>query len=256
MRRTQEQILKELQECRAKEENGSWVGFRVCPKCGNDIKHTAQERFLIIRNIRNFKNKSCLKCSVTGELNPFYNKQHNKETINKISVSRKGKATGDNNAMANPKHREKVSEALKKKYASGELDYQKKIQSETTKKNHALGKILINNISKPEIELRNILESHNYKVQSQFRINSYTYDLLVNNKTIIEYNGDYFHCNPKKYDSSYYNQVKKQTASQIWNHDALKASTAIENGFKVITVWEYDFINNKKETINNLLHQL
>jgi len=57
---------------------------------------------------------------------------------------------------------------------------------------------------------------------------------------LFEYNGDYWHCNPKKYDSEYFNKSVKLTASQIWEKDALKAKVAIDKGYILITVWEND----------------
>ena len=67
----------------------------------------------------------------------------------------------------------------------------------------------------------------------------YSYD-FCNNKHIIEFNGDYWHANPKKYHHDDYIGNGK-FAGDIWNKDLNKIKTAIDKGFKIITVWESDY---------------
>ena len=43
---------------------------------------------------------------------------------------------------------------------------------------------------------------------------------------IIEFQGDYWHCNPKLYKGNFYNKVKQKTASEIWKYDKEKAECA------------------------------
>lgn len=62
---------------------------------------------------------------------------------------------------------------------------------------------------------------------------------------IIEYNGDYWHANPKKYGP---NDIISQiglTAREIWEHDQLKILTAMKRGFTVEVVWESDFLKGR-----------
>jgi len=201
MRRTQKEIQKEIVKYKVQQEGDNWVGYRICPSCGEKLKYSTTERYTVIRNIRNAENKkgTCIKCSMTGEKNHFYGKNHSKKTIKKISKSRKGKGCGENNSMAKKEHREKVSIALKEKYASGELNFLRKIQSETAKKSQAEGKIKTFPISKAEIEIKKFIEDLGHVVEPQFRIGSLKYDFLIKKlNIIIEYNGDYWHCNPKK----------------------------------------------------------
>ena len=57
------------------------------------------------------ENSKCVKCmgeSFNGEGNHFHGKTHSKESKEKISKSRKGKATGDKNSMANLVWRKKA----------------------------------------------------------------------------------------------------------------------------------------------------
>ena len=64
---------------------------------------------------------------------------------------------------------------------------------------------------------------------------AYAYDFTYKNK-IIEYNGDYWHCNPRKYDANYYHQVGECTAKDIWDRDADKIALAKSKGYDVLSV--------------------
>lgn len=70
--------------------------------------------------------------------------------------------------------------------------------------------------------------------------------ILLDKKKIIEYNGDYWHCNPRKYSADYFNKKIKKYAKDIWEND-LQRRKSLENlGYSVLCIWEYDFINNRE----------
>jgi hypothetical protein len=72
---------------------------------------------------------------------------------------------------------------------------------------------------------------------------AFKYDLRIDN-LIIEFNGDYYHCNPKiePYSNpSYFNKVKKKTSSEIWKDDEKKNTLATSKGFYVHIVWESEW---------------
>jgi hypothetical protein len=103
---------------------------------------------------------------------------------------------------------------------------------------------LCTNISKPEIQLRSRLNLTNDWI-SQFYISDpitgkfYIYD-YVNPKTkeIIEFNGDFWHCNPLKYTSDFFHPILKLTATEIWNKDKIKKQIAEQQGYKIKYIWE------------------
>lgn len=70
--------------------------------------------------------------------------------------------------------------------------------------------------------------------------NGYAYDFCYNNK-IIEFNGDYWHCNPRKYKEDYVNKTINMTAKEIWVRDECKKKVAEKFGYKVYYVWEMDY---------------
>ena len=85
---------------------------------------------------------------------------------------------------------------------------------------------------------------------------SYRYfDFVVTNiKLCIEYNGDFWHANPKIYKCDEYPNPynKKLSASDIWEHDRIKNNIMIESGYKVFVIWESEYnFNTVKGIIND-----
>ena len=112
--------------------------------------------------------------------------------------------------------------------------------------------ILVSNL---EMEITNELQK-TYDIKTQKALKNlyldnkiFLYDINVGNK-IIEVNGDYWHCNPMMYESNWTHPVKQKTSSDIWNSDEIKIKNAKEQGYEVLVIWESDYNNNKKETLD------
>jgi hypothetical protein len=78
----------------------------------------------------------------------------------------------------------------------------------------------------------------------------------INNKKIIEFHGDMFHGNPKKYKATDYPHPfrKSITALDMWNKDKRKLNVAIEEGFDVLVIWDSEYRwGNKQEIINKCI---
>lgn len=75
----------------------------------------------------------------------------------------------------------------------------------------------------------------------------------LQNKKIIEYNGDDYHGNPNKY-IAYDNPNpfrKKITAQEMWDKDKKKLLQANEQGFEILVIWDSEYRwGNKQEIIN------
>jgi hypothetical protein len=84
-------------------------------------------------------------------------------------------------------------------------------------------------------------------------INGYVVDMLYTNK-VIEFNGDYWHANPKIYLSN--NSVSYPKGiilvDDIWKKDATKISVLQENGYQVYTIWESEWKSNKNKILNEI----
>tara|TARA_Y100001938_G_scaffold126479_1_gene178470 strand:- start:5017 stop:5892 length:876 start_codon:yes stop_codon:yes gene_type:complete len=235
-------------------KDGKWWYYYICDECNSKIECYANEKYLLHRNMK--KKNICKECSLEkqkGEGNPFYGKKHTKETKRVISENRVGKATGEDNAMSNVEHRKKVGEKLKELWLSGEMETVRKKMSNFMKKRIANGEIEGFNRSKAEDEIIKKLKEKGINCIDSFNIEGKIFDVYVPKyNLLIEYNGDYWHCNPKKYNNDYFNKKKNKIAEDIWEYDKKKIDLAKKNDYNCITIWESDYKKNPK-MIENII---
>ncbi|VVC05186.1 Uncharacterised protein [uncultured archaeon] len=72
--------------------------------------------------------------------------------------------------------------------------------------------------------------------------NYYFCDFVVPELSLcIEFYGDYWHCNPEKYQSDFLNSQERKTAQQIWDYDKARIEAIRrKRNFDVFVVWEKD----------------
>ena len=226
--------------------------IRECPKCKKQIKTTSKDKVIACRNHFNAINSGnlCKPCSLKlqeGEGNSFYGKKHTKETKLKISKSRMGKATGKDNSMSKEKWRDKARKNLIKKWESGDLEKTRKFMSEKLKETRRLGKLTSVIVSKKEKEILKEIKKMGLDVIGSHKVDTKICDIYIPSlNLIIEYNGDYWHCNPKKYNSTYFNKKKSKYAWEIWEYDKNKLELIKNNGYILEVIWESDFKSNDK----------
>jgi G:T-mismatch repair DNA endonuclease (very short patch repair protein) len=78
---------------------------------------------------------------------------------------------------------------------------------------------------------------------------------IPSRKLAIEFNGDYWHMNPRLYDEIYYNSQSQCTAKEKWEYDKLKQEECQDLGIKLIVVWEYDWIHSQDNVKSMLIHE-
>lgn len=84
---------------------------------------------------------------------------------------------------------------------------------------------------------------------------AYVYDICLGNK-IIEYHGDYWHCNPNKYKEDFFHKNIKLYAKDIWEKDKKKIKFAEENGYEILVIWESNFKEDKEKVVEECLNYL
>jgi hypothetical protein len=257
------EVTRKRDRCKSLEiisEGDIFYVKRKCPSCGNDIKTTSKYKVIACRNhFSSIKNKSlCRKCYSKlqeGEGNPFYGKKHTKETKVKISKNREGKATGKDNSMYEEIWRDKARKNLINKWNSGDLEKTRKLMSEKLKETIRLGKLKSVNVSKKEKEILKQIEKLGFDVVGSHKVDTKICDIYIPSlNLIIEYNGDYWHCNPKKYNSMYFNKKKNKYAWEIWEYDEIRVELIKNNGYNLEVIWETDLKNNNK-IINHIIEK-
>ena len=95
-----------------------------------------------------------------------------------------------------------------------------------------------------EKDFKLFLNSIGIDVEEQHQVNYKFYDFIIKNtKILIEFNGDYWHANPKVYPNGPINKMQKKS---ILN-DAYKRALAKMGGYELIVICEKDFNENKEE---------
>lgn len=92
-------------------------------------------------------------------------------------------------------------------------------------------------------------------IKNKITQKAYSYDFCYKNK-LIEFNGDYWHCNPMIYESTYINPTKNISAQELWDYDKEKINTANQYGYQVLTVWESDYNKDPQGTIQKCINFL
>jgi G:T-mismatch repair DNA endonuclease (very short patch repair protein) len=132
-------------------------------------------------------------------------------------------------------------------------------KSDEEKANISRKKVSIGSISKAEKEIFNIMNTYFHDVKQRYCLVdskiSFVYDIKFKNK-IIEYNGDYWHANPKIYTENFFNKSNKKFAHELWLRDKLKKELAENKGFDVLIIWESDYKNDKEGTIKKCINFL
>lgn len=70
-----------------------------------------------------------------------------------------------------------------------------------------------------------------------FRVDGFSQET----KTIYEFNGDYFHGNPDKFDPKDVNTKVNKTFGELYQRTIEKEYILKQAGYNVISIWESDF---------------
>jgi hypothetical protein len=153
-----------------------------------------------------------------------------------------------------------------KKYNDRNSKWSAKIESkykngEFSKKPKSINSTRISNISKTVIDelLKFYPDAMCYKNEFEIfdeeRGKRMGFDFKVGKK-IIEINGDFWHMNPSIYDKDYFNKRTKKFAYEKWEIDKQKVELANSYNYTVLTIWESDFKQDKKQVIEKCIEFL
>lgn len=232
---------------------------KTCTECGISITDKNKSGYCNIHRDR------------TGVNNPFYGKTHSQETVDRIK-----EATSKNSKelWKNEEYRQKVIAGVSKPRREGfkeeqsarvtqwykDNPEQKTLRSITMKKSWNDGKIEPNsnsiNSSKLEKALFKDVKGIALDVEQLKTIKDSSGrwmfpDILVEGRVIIEFYGDYWHANPRKYkekDIVHHNI----TAKEIWDRDKERINRLNNMGYCVEVVWEDEYKNDKEAVLDKL----
>lgn len=79
---------------------------------------------------------------------------------------------------------------------------------------------------------------------------------VVDLKAVIEFNGDYWHCNPQQYEPDFWHPHMQQSAQSIWDKDKNKLDAATRAGYHTKVVWESDWKEDADQVIASCVEWL
>jgi G:T-mismatch repair DNA endonuclease (very short patch repair protein)/predicted transcriptional regulator len=107
--------------------------------------------------------------------------------------------------------------------------------------------------SKPELEIASHCLQITNKLITNIALGKWNVDILfVEKRLIIEFFGDFWHMNPKRYSPLDVHNVMKKSAEQIWERDARKLKELSEQGYTVLVIWESDWRENDAACIERI----
>jgi G:T-mismatch repair DNA endonuclease (very short patch repair protein) len=198
--------------------------------------------------------------------NPFKNKHHTQETIQRILSSEgyKNKRSSKQDIFkfclyCNSKIKTIKSQYNNKKFCNKECYSNFVIESVKNKteygtaysKRASIGganAILKGKRSLPEFNFERLLKENNIKFESQYKIilneKVHVVDFYIPDvNLVIQIDGNYWHCNPKRFKKDYYHSRIKKYAKDIWLKDFNQVKDLQINGYNVKRIWESDIKN-------------
>lgn len=143
-------------------------------------------------------------------------------------------------------------------------DEQKEAKLETLRRNHGVSNAFMlarhRTVSKAQRHICNVLSASlpqgEFSTEALFKSGSHKYHIDILSeplKMIVEFNGDFWHCNPLFYSGSYVHPKKKMTAEEIWRADEERLNVLRSAGYHTTVVWENDYRTNVSGTIQALV---
>lgn len=231
---------------------------RTCPTCGTTItygsKYTASKAENVGKVCKECAMRAVAQSSSSREKHRQYGHAHKDEVIARMR------------AGWTEESRQRHRESIKAYYSTeeGRLKQQKKgldahadpgskfntEEHKTRRREFALKGLQIAHqrrspFSKGEKVLAELLKSDGFELNSgRQMIEGCIPDIVHRDKKIIvEYYGDYYHCNPEisRYTPDFWNKCKKMSAADVWRHDEERLQRLRDSGYTVTVVWESDF---------------
>lgn len=109
-----------------------------------------------------------------------------------------------------------------------------------------------------EKKIANALENLEIEyVQQKSIVGRYRYDFFIPEKNLlIEFNGDYWHCYPPLFESTYFHPHKRKSAQEIWDYDRSKIQHAKDHGFDIVLVWEHELADLSSDELESLIDEI
>jgi very-short-patch-repair endonuclease len=232
-----------------------------CGICGNKRKVMIKGALLKWKEYGCGRNPGVLswsekaKISRRGENNPMYGKvpwnsglsKENNESLRAVSIKRTG-------TKASESTRKKQSESAKLRDFHGHTGCKHTEENKEKSRLRTLQMIkdgVFNQTdTKPSRIIRSILDEYNFLYEKEYVVGKFSFDyFLINENTLLEVDGDYFHSNPLIYPNGPETKTQKINSYR----DKVKNEFCEKSGLKLIRFWEHDILRKKEWVVQKLL---
>lgn len=212
---------------------------RICLFCGKSfhIKVTSDHRFC---------SKECGYSELakkTGENHPFFGKHHTPETIDIIKTKNEAR-------WAKPEEHGKASKSAIKRFENP-------IERELARQRRLKVKIK-NKDTKQELKIQNFLKDKNILFEIQKTGLGHP-DIFIEPSICIFCDGDYWHGNPRQYESEQiitFPGGRKVQVQKLWEYDEKITKGLKLQGYTVLRFWEYDVNKNFEKVKATILNTI
>lgn len=93
-------------------------------------------------------------------------------------------------------------------------------------------------IEQDGINIQHALQEGEYKIPgTRYKVDGY----CAETNTVYEFYGDYWHGNPKVFNTSVYNESTNCTMGELYQKTIEREQKLTEMGYKIVSIWEYDY---------------
>ena len=113
--------------------------------------------------------------------------------------------------------------------------------------------------SKNQFKIFEALQKEDFNWKAERYSKGFAVDMMnLEKKIVIEYFGNYWHCNPKSYKDNYLNKSIGKTAKEIQEEDKLRIKKILTDDriSLVIVIWEKSFYDYGFEKIIDMIHEI
>lgn len=235
-------IIKSAQDFYFRKQTGKLQGD--CKKCYQNKKQKRIKQRKANGELKYIpKKKKCLDCDEMCDARPRVLRCYKCENSRRWEDENKVlKHIEQNKKMwQNEEYKNKMSEQMKQ--LRKDSDFNKKLSSSFSRGNR---------LTKIHKKIKEYLNLEKLGFISEQSIGKYFADELnEQKKIIIEINGDYVHANPKMFKPDDIIKLPnlRYTAAEKWESDKQKINTLTSIGYRVITVWESDDLEEVKKQL-------
>jgi hypothetical protein len=248
------------------------LGIKQCAFCNNPFEVLTNRKTLCSKHCmyewRKSQSQESAHCRHCGQQFTRYKtinkktglpKQYCSNECNRQSTTKREKlrawGLSDKNHWNNPVTQDKVKQTKLKLY--GDANYNNMSQHiKTCNKKYGVPYAILTIATAAGKRISNIQRIVYESIQTQhsdallehwLRDAQKSVDIFIpSTNEVIEIYGTYWHCDPRKYDATFYNKSVKMTAQQIWDRDAKRKQFLESLGYSVTVVWEKDVVKSQQ----------